>query len=105
MIVAIASSENDINSLISEHFGRCPWFCIYDTVRKKTSFIQNPFSGIIESAGCQTVDMLVRKSVKIMIAGRFGAKVVEQINQENIQMIVPEKLISIQEMLKKLNNK
>lgn len=100
MKIAIAASENHLKSQVDPHFGRCDWYCIFDTQTKKAEFIENTARHHIEKAGCQAVDFLSGKGIKIAVAGRFGSKVAEAFRAGNIQMIVPEKEIIINEIIK-----
>ena len=74
--------------------------CIYDTETKITDFIENTSRHLNEKAGCNVVDFLLTKGINMAVAGRFGSKVVEAFRANNIQMIVPEKEIIIDEIIK-----
>jgi predicted Fe-Mo cluster-binding NifX family protein len=89
MIIAIAASENHLKSLVDPHFGRCDWYCLYDTETKKSSFIENPIRFNQEQAGCDAAMLLTGKGVKMVVAGRFGSKVVDVFRKNNVQMIIP----------------
>lgn len=101
MKIAIAASKNDVKAQVDPHFGRCEWYCIYDTETKNTDFIENCSRHLNEKAGCNVVEFLLTKDIDIAVAGRFGSKVVEAFRANNIQMIVPEEEIIINEFIKK----
>jgi predicted Fe-Mo cluster-binding NifX family protein len=90
MIIAIAAGENHLKSNVDPHFGRCEWYCLYDTENKKSSFIENPLRYNKEQAGYDAAMLLIGKGVKKVIAGRFGSKVVEVFRTNNVQMIIPQ---------------
>jgi predicted Fe-Mo cluster-binding NifX family protein len=90
MIIAIAASENHLKSNVDPHFGRCDWYCLYDTDTKKSSFIENTFRYQQEQAGCDAAKFLLSKGMKIAIAGRFGSKVIDIFKTNNVQMIIPQ---------------
>jgi predicted Fe-Mo cluster-binding NifX family protein len=90
MIIAIAASENHLKSIVDPHFGRCDWYCIYDTETKKSSFFENPARYNQEHAGGEAATFLIEKGTKMVIAGRFGSKVVDVFKQNNIQMVIPQ---------------
>ena len=100
MKIAIATSGKDVKAQVDPHFGRCEWYCIYDTETKITDFIENTSRHLNEKAGCNVVDFLLTKGINMAGAGRFGSKVVEAFRANNIQMIVPEKEIIINEIIK-----
>jgi predicted Fe-Mo cluster-binding NifX family protein len=90
MIVAIAASENHLKAIVDPHFGRCDWYCIYNTETGKSEFIENPVRYNQEQAGCDAARLLISKGIKMAIAGRFGSRVVEVFKAGNVQMIVPQ---------------
>ncbi len=102
MKIAIAASENHLKSPIDAHFGRCDWYCIFDTELRKAEFIENPFRHSTENAGSDAVEFLAEKEIKLVIAGRFGSRAVQAFREKNIQMIVPEDDKNINDFLQKL---
>lgn len=88
MIIAVALTENHLRSLIDMHFGRCDWYGIYNSVSKEISYLENPNRYMDEGAGCKSVDFLLNLNIGLVIAGRFGAKVVDLFKKNNIQMVV-----------------
>ncbi|HOK51726.1 MAG: NifB/NifX family molybdenum-iron cluster-binding protein [Bacteroidales bacterium] len=102
MKIVIAANENHVKSDVAAHFGRCDWFCIFDTETKKAEFIANPVRNNIEKAGLEAANFLINKGLSIAVAGRFGAKVVEIFRANNVQMIVPESQVTINEIIKKM---
>jgi predicted Fe-Mo cluster-binding NifX family protein len=90
MIIAIAASENHLKSKVDPHFGRCDWYCLYDTETLKSSFIENTFRYQQEQAGSDAANFLLIKGIKKVIAGRFGSKVINIFRANNVQMIIPQ---------------
>ena len=90
MIIAIAASENHLKSKVDQHFGRCDWYCLYDTNTLKSLFIENNFRYQQEQAGCDAAKFLLGKGINIVIAGRFGSKVIDIFRMNNVQMIIPQ---------------
>lgn len=90
MIISIAASENHLKSKVDPHFGRCDWYCLYDTDTLKSSFIENTFRYQHEQAGCDAAKFLISKGIKIAVAGRFGSKVIDVFRSNNVQMIIPQ---------------
>lgn len=99
MLIAIATSENFLKSFVDPHFGRCNWYCLYDTETKKSVFIENPVRLHQENVGCNAADFLISKGIALAVAGRFGAKVVEEFRKKNIQMVIPETQQTIEEII------
>ena len=90
MIIAIAASENHLKSKVDPHFGRCDWFCLYNTETLKSSFIENTFRYQQEQAGSDAAIFLINSGIKTAIAGRFGSKVIEVFREKEVQMIIPQ---------------
>lgn len=90
MIIVIAAAENSLKANVDPHFGRCDWFCLYNTENQNNSFIENPVNHNPEKAGCDAAELLLGKNVNMAIAGRFGSKVVDLFRKNNIQMVIPE---------------
>jgi predicted Fe-Mo cluster-binding NifX family protein len=88
MIIAVALTESHLRSLIDIHFGRCDWYGIYDSLTKDIHYIENPNRYLEEGAGCKSVDFLANLKVEMVIAGRFGTKVVDLFNKSKIQMVI-----------------
>ena len=92
MIIAFALIENHPRSVINEHFGRCDWYGIYNTDTKESKFIENPNRYAEEGAGCTSAELLMQYNIQSIVAGRFGSRVVEFFNKNNIHMIIPDNM-------------
>ena len=102
MIIAIAASENNLDAIVDPHFGRCDWYCFYDTDTRKSSFIENLSRNNQENAGCEAAELLIGKNVNLVIAGRFGSKVMDLFRNSGIQMVIPEIQQSLTGMVNQL---
>ena len=102
MIVAIAANENHLKAIVDPHFGRCDWFCLYNTETKKKIFIENPKRHNQELAGCDAAEFLINKKVNMAIAGRFGSKVVDVFRKNNVQIVIPEGQKTLAEIIKQI---
>lgn len=103
MKIAIAASENTLESNICNQFGRCAYFIIYDTESKAIEFIPNPNKDADEGAGKAAVQLVVSRNVNKIISGDFGIKIKPLLDSFKIQMIVlkdsEKKIKDIIEML------
>jgi predicted Fe-Mo cluster-binding NifX family protein len=99
MKIAISANENHLKAIVDPHFGRCDWYCLYDTATKKSTFIENPVRYNPEKAGCEAADLLIGKGISIAIAGRFGSKVIDVFRKNNIQMVIPEAQQTLKEII------
>lgn len=102
MIVALAASEAHLKSPVDPHFGRCDWFCLYDTSTLRYSFIENPVRYQHEMAGHDAADFLIKKGISVAVAGRFGSRVIDIFRANNVQMIIPENQQLISDIINSL---
>lgn len=103
MIIAIAANENNLNAHVDPQFGRCDWYCLFDTETHKNLFIENPAKNNPEKAGCDAAELLLGENIRMAIAGRFGSKVVDVFRRNNIQMVIPETQQTLSEIINKIN--
>lgn len=103
MIIAIAANENKLSAIVDPHFGRCDWYCLYNTKTHKSSFIENPVRNHQEQAGCDAAELLLCENISMAIAGRFGSKVVDVFRKNNIQMVIPETQQTVSEIINQIN--
>lgn len=90
MKIAIAAEKNNVKSNVDAHFGRCKWYCIFNTQTHDIEFIENHTNQNIKYAGHEAANLLLAAGINMVIAGRFGSKVVQIFRAKNIQMIIPE---------------
>lgn len=99
MNIAIATNENHLRAFVDKHFGRCNWYCLYDTETRISTFIENPVRNNKELAGREAAELLTGKNISLIVAGRFGSKVVEVFRKNNIQMVIPETETTITDII------
>lgn len=102
MNIAISAGENHLKSLVDQHFGRCNWFCIFNTTSREHYFIENPVEKHQEKVGHIVAEFLIRKEIKIAVAGRFGAKVIDIFRKNNVQMVITEPGKTIEEIINQI---
>lgn len=102
MKIAIATYESNLKSLINEHFGKCSIFCVYDNELQTINFIENPARLNNDNAGCEAAEFLASHNITMAVAGRFGAKAVEILKLNHIQIVIPAKEMSIQEIINQI---
>jgi predicted Fe-Mo cluster-binding NifX family protein len=102
MIIAIATNKQDIKAMVDLHFGRCEWYCLFDTENRESLFIANPVCNNQEKAGCNAAELLVGKNIGMAVAGRFGSRVAEVFRKNNIQMVIPETQKTVVEIINQI---
>nr|WP_320058392.1 NifB/NifX family molybdenum-iron cluster-binding protein [uncultured Bacteroides sp.] len=103
MVIAISTDNNNVKAPVASHFGRCKWFCLFDTEKKECRFVENMFLAQSEQAGSDVADFLMKQGVGIVIAGRFGSKVINLFMKHNIQMVIPESVKTLTKIINQLN--
>lgn len=84
MKIAVASTNKDKNSNISERAGRAPYYLIFSESGKVLEVINNPFSVGGGGAGYGVAKMLADKDVNTIVAEKFGPKMIEAMNERGL---------------------
>ncbi len=103
MIVVIATNENNLDAEVALHFGRCGWYCLYFKESQTTEFIENIDRDKEEKAGTAAAEFLLGKNISMVVAGRFGSKVVNIFRNNKVQMVIPETSKNIKEIINQIN--
>ena len=103
MIIAIPSSSDKIEALIDERFGRCPFFCFYNTQTKNSEFKENIIKNAAEGVGPQVVEFLANNGISEVYACEFGPKAKNMLEKLNIRMRIVEGKKTIQQVITMLN--
>jgi predicted Fe-Mo cluster-binding NifX family protein len=85
MKIAIASLEKNETSQISDRAGRAPYYLIFDENGELLEVIDNPFSFGGGGAGFSVAKMLADKGIDIIVAGKFGDKMIGAIEERGLK--------------------
>lgn len=83
--IAIAAVGDRITSEISMRAGRAPYYLVFDKKGVFLKSIKNPSQMQGGGASSVVVDLLIKESVKTVIAGRFGDKMKKQLEANGIK--------------------
>jgi predicted Fe-Mo cluster-binding NifX family protein len=86
MKIAIPVDDRSMETSISQHFGRAPYFLIYDTESKESIFLDNSAAISQGGAGIKAAQTIVDSKVAALLTPRCGQNAAEVINKANIQM-------------------
>lgn len=89
MKIALSSSGKDINSNLSEIFGRCPYFFVVEIEGDKimgSETMENTFANQMGGAGIAAAQAMVEKGVNAVIAGSIGPRALDVLRQFNIKI-------------------
>ena len=88
MKIAISSTGKDLNSQVSEIFGRCPYFIIVEVDDKKLGkfkAIENININQTAGVGISAVQMVAEENVTALITGNIGPRALDVLKQFYIQ--------------------
>ncbi len=103
MKVAIPSSSNTEDAKMDGRFGRCTYFCIYDSEKDTLEFVNNPAVNARGGAGFQAVEFLINKEVKVVIVPQLGPNADGVLKRGNVEVFQGEN-ISVKELIEKWKN-
>ncbi|GAH46346.1 unnamed protein product [marine sediment metagenome] len=83
--IAIAAVGDSITSEISMRAGRAPYYLVFDKKGVFLKSIKNPSQMQGGGASSVVVDLLIKESVKTVIAGKFGDKMKKQLKANKIK--------------------
>jgi predicted Fe-Mo cluster-binding NifX family protein len=101
--IAIATVGETVNSEISPVAGRSPYYLIFDENGVLLKSIKNSALSRGRSASSIVVDLLLKESCKIVIAGQFGDNMQNQLKANDIEYFEREGIASevLQTFIKK----
>lgn len=97
--VLITCKEPDIETNLSECFGKSEYFCIYDSVRKKYDFFENPANKKAKHKGRVTIKYCIDNGINTIISGDFGPVAKTLLEEKDIQLVIFRKNITVKEIL------
>ncbi len=89
MKLALSSLGKDVNSKLSEVFGRCPYFILVEIENnkiQKTEAIENKSASQQGGAGIASAQMVAEKNAGVVIARTVGPRALDVLKQFNIEV-------------------
>ena len=84
MRILVATEGRDLNAKVSDRFGRCPYFIVYDTDSKSFDAIKNPGASLPGGAGNAAVQEVVDCKAEIVLCQKMGPKAGDSLKSANI---------------------
>lgn len=103
MTIAIPVSENSIDAFVDMRFGRCSFFCFYDTVTKRTEFKQNMLKNDAGGVGLKVSEFLANNGVNKVYALEFGPKAKDMLDKLKIETQIIENGQKVREIIELVN--
>lgn len=86
MKILIPVEKKSIDGEVCKSFGRAPFFLVYDTETKVSSFIKNNAADSRGGAGIKAAQLVVDNKVDGLITPRCGQNAADVINAANIKI-------------------
>ena len=102
MKLLIAINENNgENSKLSEHFGHCPYFAIYETDTKNLEFFENKLDHTNQNL--TPVDQIMKFKPNIVFSKGMGGRAIQLFTEKNIKIKTGD-YKTVKEVIENLNN-
>ncbi len=98
MKIAISAAKDNIDSNISDVFGRCPYFIFLDI--SNMEIVKNIYSEQAGGAGMSAAKLVVEKGAEAVLTNNVGPRALDVLKQFNIKII--EGSGNIKDALKKI---
>lgn len=86
MKIAIPVDDNSMKTKVCISFGRAPFFLIYDTESKESSFLNNSAAASQGGAGIKAAQTIVDSQVSALLTPRCGENAAKVINAAKIKI-------------------
>lgn len=86
MIIALPTSTSGEKSFISENFGRCNFFYIYDTDTQQGKVFTNVHKDGQGGVGIKAAEFVVNQKADVLITPRVGEKSFQVLKSTNIKI-------------------
>lgn len=84
--IAVTSTGGSMDALVSEQFGRCPYFLIVDSETMKFEAVSNLGEQMQSGAGPKAAELIINKGAEVLITGRVGDKAEHVLNKGGIKI-------------------
>jgi predicted Fe-Mo cluster-binding NifX family protein len=86
MKIAIPVDESSVGTGVCISFGRTPYFMIFDTEAKKSTFLDNSAAASEGGAGIKAAQSIVDSQVAVLLTPRCGENAAEVLKAANIKI-------------------
>lgn len=86
MKIVIPVNENSTKTTVCMSFGRTPYFLIYDTDTKESTFLDNSAISSQGGAGIKAAQSIIDSGAEVLITPRCGENAAEVINAGGLKI-------------------
>jgi len=87
MKIAVTSTGGSLEALVSERFGRCPYFLIIDPETMKFEAVSNLGGQMESGAGPKAAELILNKGAEVLLTGHVGDKAEAVLKKANIKIV------------------
>ncbi len=87
MKIAVTSMGGSLDAQMSERFGRCPWFIIFDSDTGKFEAVSNLGEQMQSGAGPKAAELIASKNSEVIITGNVGDKAAGMIQKAGMKTV------------------
>jgi predicted Fe-Mo cluster-binding NifX family protein len=104
MKVCITAKIDSETAPVDPRFGRCAYFCFYDTESGEFSFEENTFTHAMGGVGVQTSQYMVTKGVSAVVTGQVGPNAYRALSAAEIPVYTGADGNTVAESVEKFGN-
>ena len=82
--IAVAANSKSAQASVSNKAAKCPYYLIFNNKGELIEVVDNPYGDASGGAGPLAANFLARRGITIVIAGNFGSKMVNTLENKNI---------------------
>lgn len=101
MKIAIPSTSESSDSLISDNFGRSPFISIYDDETQKHNFLINTGFQLQDGSGLQAAEIIIKNKANVLLTREIGRKAYSVLMKEHVDIRLLKSSGTIKSVLKK----
>ena len=82
--IAVAADGKSAQASVSNIAAKCPYYLIFNNKGELIEVVDNPYSDASRGAGPLAANFLARRGITTVIAGNFGSKMVNTLENKSI---------------------
>jgi predicted Fe-Mo cluster-binding NifX family protein len=87
MKIAVTSTGMTTDALVSEKFGRCSYFALYDTESGTIRIISNSAENLDHGAGPKAAQLIINENAEVVLTGAVGGNAEEVLKKDGIKIV------------------
>jgi predicted Fe-Mo cluster-binding NifX family protein len=101
MRIAIPSTGENIDSMVSNKLGRCRYIITYDTENNEYYAVPNPGALLKDGSGIKTVEVIINTGAGTLLSKQVGTKAYSILMKEHINVHLLNSASSVEDAVRK----